>query len=344
MSAFAEAPDLGLKTLADRPRHADLVLEGGGVKGIGLVGSVCALARRGYWFDRIAGTSAGAIVGALVAACQARGAGLDRLEQLVRTIDYPRFRDQSLLPRFGFPGKVMQLVVNEGLYEGDYLTRWLADQLGSLGVVTFADLRRPDVPDDAPMRERYSLVVVASDISRRQVISLPWDFPRYGLDPDRQPVAHAVRASASIPFFFEPVIMRGAGTGGVSTLVDGGLLWNFPLDIFDPDGSAVSPVIGVKLSAKVVVEPPAEPSNGVWGVASDCLATLLGSHERYHISNSGADGRIVFVNAGAISPVDFDIDAAAQDALFAAGHDAALNWLGAQVSASNPLETKGPIP
>jgi NTE family protein len=309
------------------------------VKGVGLVGAVCTLARRGYWFDRVAGTSAGAVVGALVAACQARGIGLDRLERLVRTIDYPRFRDQSILPRLGFPGKVMQLVLNEGLYEGDYLTRWLADQLGALDVVTFADLRRPDVPDDAPMRDRYRLVVVASDISRRQVISLPWDFSRYGLDPDRQLVAHAVRASASIPFYFEPVIMRGVGSQGVSTLVDGGLLWNFPLDIFDPDGTADSPVIGVKLSAKVVVEPPAEPSDGVWGVASDCLATLIGAHERYHISNSGADGRIVFVNAGPISPVDFDIDAETQDTLFAAGHDAALRWMSAPV----PI-TKGPTP
>ena len=37
----------------------DLVLEGGGVKGIALVGTVAALRDRGYEFGRIAGTSAG---------------------------------------------------------------------------------------------------------------------------------------------------------------------------------------------------------------------------------------------------------------------------------------------
>jgi NTE family protein len=47
---------------------ADLVLEGGGVKGIGLVGAYSALTDAGYAFHRIAGTSAGAIVGALIAA------------------------------------------------------------------------------------------------------------------------------------------------------------------------------------------------------------------------------------------------------------------------------------
>ena len=47
---------------------ADLVLEGGGVKGIALVGAISVLEERGYQFRRVAGTSAGAIVGALVAA------------------------------------------------------------------------------------------------------------------------------------------------------------------------------------------------------------------------------------------------------------------------------------
>ena len=46
---------------------ADLVLEGGGVKGLALVGAIEVLEEHGYRFRRIAGTSAGAIVGALVA-------------------------------------------------------------------------------------------------------------------------------------------------------------------------------------------------------------------------------------------------------------------------------------
>jgi NTE family protein len=45
--------------------HADLVLAGGGVKGIGHAGAVAALRDAGYTFPRVAGTSAGSIVGAL---------------------------------------------------------------------------------------------------------------------------------------------------------------------------------------------------------------------------------------------------------------------------------------
>jgi NTE family protein len=61
---------------------ADLVLEGGGVKGIGL--EQAALCDAGHTFHRIAGASAGAIVGALIAA----GIKPDELEAVMRTVDH----------------------------------------------------------------------------------------------------------------------------------------------------------------------------------------------------------------------------------------------------------------
>ena len=47
---------------------ADAVFEGGGVKGIGLVGAVAVAEEKGYQWVNVVGTSAGAIVAALVAA------------------------------------------------------------------------------------------------------------------------------------------------------------------------------------------------------------------------------------------------------------------------------------
>ena len=40
---------------------ADLVLEGGGVKGLGTAGAVMGLLDAGYRFQRVAGTSVGAV-------------------------------------------------------------------------------------------------------------------------------------------------------------------------------------------------------------------------------------------------------------------------------------------
>ena len=70
-------------------------------------------------------------------------------------------------------------------------------------------------------------MVTATDITRGRLLRLPWDYARLGLDPDEQLVADAVRASISIPLFFEPVKL------GDRTLVDGGVLSNFPIEIFD---------------------------------------------------------------------------------------------------------------
>lgn len=49
-------------------KPVDLVLAGGGVKGIGLAGAVVRLMEAGYRAHRVAGSSAGSIVGSIVAA------------------------------------------------------------------------------------------------------------------------------------------------------------------------------------------------------------------------------------------------------------------------------------
>jgi NTE family protein len=57
------------------PNKCDAVFEGGGVKGIGLVGALAVTEAQGYEFENVAGTSAGAIIAALVAAGYRAGEG-----------------------------------------------------------------------------------------------------------------------------------------------------------------------------------------------------------------------------------------------------------------------------
>lgn len=92
---------------------------------------------------------------------------------------------------------------------------------------TFGDLRTGEQPEQFA----WSLVVTASDLSRRRLVRIPWDLSTYGIDPDDFSVARAVHASSAIPYVFEPVRVAGA------TWVDGGLLSDFPVQLFDrPDG------------------------------------------------------------------------------------------------------------
>ena len=72
---------------------ADLVLEGGGVKGTGLVGAITALTEHqdSYQFHRIAGASAGAIVASFLAA----GINPVALKQIMTDQDFAQFEDEA---------------------------------------------------------------------------------------------------------------------------------------------------------------------------------------------------------------------------------------------------------
>lgn len=315
-------------------RLADLVLEGGGVKGLGLVGAVEVLIGSGYGFPRVAGTSAGAVVGAVIAALQRAGEPLTRLQDVARTLDVPRLRDRGLLGRWAGPLTPLvdglSLALDSGVFEGDYLHEWIEGVLRDLGVETFADLRRSDPDDDAQDDEdAWSLVVTASDLSRQRLVRLPWDYrSTYGLDPDEQSVADAVRASASIPFFYEPVTLRSAADRGVSTLVDGGVLSNFPIGLFDrTDGRAPRwPTFGIRLSSR----PGRTVTQQVRGPVSLALAvveTMLEATDARHIDDPCVQARSIFVDTSGISAVDFGLDADDQAVLVARGRAAAEQFL-----------------
>jgi NTE family protein len=173
------------------------VLAGGGVKGIGLVGSVVRLMEAGYRANRIAGTSAGSIVGSIVAAAaKTSTVGPQDIRDLVLSLDYGKFLDPGPIERVPLLGPAWAILQGNGVYKGDYVRDFVAAQLKSLGVETFGDLRLDD--DQVPEDRRYRLVVTATDVTRGQLVRLPWDYRGvYGLDPDEQPVADAVRASMS---------------------------------------------------------------------------------------------------------------------------------------------------
>lgn len=305
-----------------RSARADVVLEGGGVKGIGLVGALTALQAGGVTFERFAGTSAGAIVGALAASMTARGESVTPLVEIMRSVDYDSFRDETFLDHFGIIGKATELLVSRAVYSGDAFESWFEQQLAALGISTFADLRMPGADERDDIRDRYRLVVMTSDLTRGQLVRLPWDCHRYGLDPDALSVAAAVRASMSIPFFFPPVTI-GSGDE-TATVVDGGLLSNFPYDAFDPADGHPKPwgTIGIKLSSRAGAWRVAHPTKTTAEFALAWLETLLAAHDAYHLDDEHAARHTVFVDTFGISAVDFSLSGHDQDRLFESGRRA----------------------
>ena len=118
---------------------ADLVLSGGGVLGIGHVGAASVLEEDGYEFKRIAGTSAGSIVGSLLAA----GMPTRRMHELIGGLDYSRFIDRDALDRIPIVGPPSSVLVENGYAEGEYFREFLRERLAELGV------DYPDAPTTA---------------------------------------------------------------------------------------------------------------------------------------------------------------------------------------------------
>ncbi|MFI5891866.1 patatin-like phospholipase family protein [Actinoplanes sp. NPDC051513] len=306
--------------------HADLVLEGGGVKGIALAGAVSTLEERGFQFRRVAGTSAGSLVGALVAA----GVRGDDLHTLMRGIEYPKFRDPpSLYRRLGPIGAVGAVVAHKGWCKGDALRTWVADILRERGVSTFADLPLNDAGAASTLKDdedrRFRFVAMVSDLSQGRLIRLPWDYrSRFGVKPGEASVADAVRASTAIPYYFRPARCPDKQSGRDAWLVDGGMLSNFPIDVFDrSDVEPRWPTFGIKLSG----DPNVNDINGVVSLSKAMLSTMTGFYDRLQTIRPDVIARTIVVATDGISATDFDLSRADAERLFENGRDAAARFL-----------------
>jgi NTE family protein len=335
---------------------ADLALEGGGVKGIALVGAVLALSEAGYRFRAVAGTSAGAIAATLIASITKAGRSMTTLRGYMDKMVFANFMREGRLHSFldHEGGKIGSLIADAGilsermgLYSGDYLEEWMAPILSDLGVRTFSDLRlAADPGQSVPSGHDYRLVVHTSDITRAQLVRLPWDYPLYGCDPDTMDVIEAVRASMSIPFFFEPVRFNAKETtvddvptpdggfvrqhyaGGTVTWVDGGMLRNFPIHAFDraDGGNPRWPTIGIKLSSLQHEFPATEACEHSIAEGIRCLRTMMNEWDAYSVDATTA-GRTVFVDNDGISATDFTLTSDQQTTLFINGARAATAFI-----------------
>ncbi len=314
------------------PLVADLVLEGGGVLGLGHVGAVSVLEESGYSFARIAGTSAGSIVGAFVAA----GMSAARMTEIMQTLDYRRFTDRSLLDRVPVGGPILSLLLDNGVYEGDAVREWVGNVLtDECGVETFGDLLIEDRGTSLSPEQQYKLVVTATDVSRGQLVRFPWDYRSlYGLDPAEQRIADAVRASMSIPFFYEPTTITAAD-GSVSTLVDGGVLSNFPIDLFDRTDSRTPrwPTFGVKLipdlptDAEKLLPVLGLVKHGPVALAAQLTMTAIVGHDQAQLAKPWVRARTMRVDTAGVSPVDFGLSREDADRLYDNGRTAAHEFL-----------------
>jgi NTE family protein len=135
----------------------------------------------------------------------------------------------------------------------------------------------------------------------------------------------------SIPFFYRPVELDFPGETP-SVLVDGGMLSNFPVDVFDrTDGKPPRwKTIGIKLSARQQPDSIEHRVGGDISLAMAMLGTMQSWNDQMHLDAPGVIERTIFVDTLGVNTTDFGITPAMQDALFESGRKAATSFLDSQ--------------
>lgn len=216
------------------------------------------------------------------------GYSSEEIKEELKVLDYNRFKDKGKLDKLGSVGKIMSIVYEYGIYEGDFFENWISDLLEKKKITTFGQIKTT-YPEE---KYRYRLQIVASDLTERKILVLPRDLKDFGFDPDQFSIAKAVRMSMSIPLFFEPVKLEDTN-GKVHVIVDGGLLSNYPVWLLDDNTENPPwPTFGFKLLEPINREIKKGKNQSIQSPIEYLKAlvkTMIEAHDKMHISESSGD-------------------------------------------------------
>ncbi|HEX2165525.1 MAG TPA: patatin-like phospholipase family protein [Thermoanaerobaculia bacterium] len=296
--------DLGaVAGAAPAGRWRNLAFEGGGVKGVAYAGALQTLGAAGGLdgVDRIAGTSAGSITALVVAL----GYTPEEVTRIVLDLDFDEFRDgtfltdaERLFEQYGWHPAFAATCLFECLVE---------QRLGDRRA-TFADLHARAEADPA-FRDLY---VVSTDLDRGDWVVFSHEDPRWA----DLPLADAVRASMAIPFYFTAQEIAG------DVFVDGGVLMNYPIGLFDQREDA-----GETLGFYLGGLPDAKPVDDFVAYTEQVFASLLAVQTDDVCADPDDVRRSVFIDPLGIATTDFGLTREQKCALIESGAKATREYL-----------------
>jgi NTE family protein len=239
------------------------------------VGALHAIADAGYAPIQVIGTSAGSIVGALYAC----GMKLDDMETLALTHDWSNIMSWSPLSIFKL-----------GFSSGNNLLAFLNEHTGGK---KFSDLG-------------IDFAAVTSNLTTNTRFMFSKE-----TTPDAS-VALAVRASASIPYVFAPVVYDG------KTMMDGGMVSNIAADSLTMDEV---PRLGVQLVSQ---DAPLRPNVPIWigELSMRIIDLMLSACETAHVTAAQQAGAtMVFCDTSYAGTLDRKMPLATRQRLLKDGYN-----------------------
>lgn len=289
---------------------ADAVFEGGGVRGIGIVGALTYLEDHGYRWQRVAGCSVGAIIAALITA----GYTAREMKRILIETNFLKFQDKDRIQSIPLLGKPISFVTQNAIYSGDYVEKWISVLLNKKGIDKFKDIM---INGQCPLK------IIASDITRRCTVTIPDDLPQYGIDPTEFSIAKAIRMSISIPFYFKPVKLKY--NNSICYIVDGSISYNYPISIFDTPGIPRWPTFGFKFDDPTSTYTSAgktDPLSFLFDVAS-----TIAHRTSVEFMSEKNKVRSIIIPTGGVRITDFDISREKSLLLFRNGYRSAMEFM-----------------
>lgn len=285
----------------------NLVFKGGGVLGIAYAGALEVLEQNNILqnVQRVAGTSAGAITAALVSLRYTSA----QITNIVNQTDFKSFEDGGLIP------DALHVLNKYGFYKGEAFLAWMKQHIQNAGLdpnATFKDFANKGCRE---------LHVFASDLNTNGLR----EFSTTGT-PDVI-VAEAVRASMSIPLFFE-AWQFPSGNPDKHIYVDGGMIYNYPLTIFDTGSSPNEKTLGLFLSNLGPAAPPNDLTTGQFPkYISNLVQTMLDAQVINFQHDPDEQKRSIVIDNLGISPTNFKLSDDQKTALFNSGKKYAQEYL-----------------
>lgn len=349
-------------------QYVDLVQEGGGVLGIALLGYTYVLEKVGIRFFSLAGTSAGAINTMLLASIdEIQKPKTEKVIQYLTNQDLFDFVDGPFYVK-----KFLNAVKNDstlftkllwglwslkysyknfGLNPGEEFRKWISKILEGNNITSTSDLKMlRQIPAGLKIRDGISktiaglepkLKIIAAEITTETRVIFPemnllfWD------QPEKVSPSDYVRASMSIPFFFQPFKIKTGNKNKTdwyecvrykgeppeeSVFVDGGVLSNFPIDVFHNNNIVPRlPTFGVKLGDDRNKE------NHVNNIPKFLMAIFNSARHvldfQFLLTNPDYDNLIAKINTGEHNWLNFAIPDEDKLDLFIRGAQAADEFL-----------------
>jgi len=220
--------------------YQNLAFEGAGIRGIAYAGVIDELERNGelQHIQNISGTSAGAITAALLVL----GYNAKEIEALIGNTNFGKFNDGGWF----FIGGICRTMKQFGWYKGKRFEQWISKLIEAKTGnpdITFAELST--ISDK-------NLYITAVSLNRQKLLVFcKEDYPN-------MKVKDAVRASMSIPLYFKAVFMDKEGkvykkansAKDLDIVVDGGILANFPIQVFPNTKEDSILTLGVRIDSE----------------------------------------------------------------------------------------------